>query len=594
MFIYGNPVPPDEFVGRRRELQRIASRIAHHGQSSAIVGEHRTGKTSLLDYLASAAGKEYVQALTASELSFVHLDAHAFPSELSSAEFWRLALGSALAPTGTATDLRLSELDNGAVEAWLMRVKLAGRRIVVIIDEFDALVHSGTADPTRFFGGLRSLTTRSGGALALVLASRSSMRDLDERAQSYGYTGSPYFNFVSEVTLGPLADHEVEAILGRAGTFFTHVDCQWLHALSGGFPYLVQAAAAALWAAYQEHSGMETRRIEAYRGLRKETDRTLWDIWRAWPSGIRHVFAAVALEHLHSLSCASPNPPGFLDRALVDSEVFAPELEQLQEQGYIRDDSATLSGKCIRPLIFLTWFSASFRAAAASEAAWEDWLRKQGIGGPLQSRRSGWLLGARQVLSRVLPTFYWDDVHKGWASLAVSVSAAPPESSPPEGEAPGAPIVFVSYSYDSEAHRQWVRKLAEHLCQKGVDVILDQWDARLGEDLGAFMEQSIRRAQRVLLICSTNYVARANAGLGGVGYEKLIVTKEVVQNTATRKFIPLIRGNMEKTTPDFIGARFFIDFDDEESFGAKLDELVDEFYDRRARPKVGRDVARRE
>ena len=38
------------------------------------------------------------------------------------------------------------------------------------------------------------------------------------------------------------------------------------------------------------------------------------------------------------------------------------------------------------------------------------------------------------------------------------------------------PVVFVSYSHDSEAHKAWVLKLATDLRSNGVDAILDVWD----------------------------------------------------------------------------------------------------------------------
>jgi len=50
-FFYGDPIPPKLFVGRDRELRRIINRIIT-GQSTAIIGEPRSGKTSLLLYLA--------------------------------------------------------------------------------------------------------------------------------------------------------------------------------------------------------------------------------------------------------------------------------------------------------------------------------------------------------------------------------------------------------------------------------------------------------------------------------------------------------------------------------------------------------------
>lgn len=46
------------------------------------------------------------------------------------------------------------------------------------------------------------------------------------------------------------------------------------------------------------------------------------------------------------------------------------------------------------------------------------------------------------------------------------------------------PRLFISYSHDNEAHKEWVLTLATHLRQHmGVDVILDEWDLRIGGDL---------------------------------------------------------------------------------------------------------------
>jgi len=41
------------------------------------------------------------------------------------------------------------------------------------------------------------------------------------------------------------------------------------------------------------------------------------------------------------------------------------------------------------------------------------------------------------------------------------------------------PKLFVSYSHDSQPHKDWVLQLATRLVKNGVDVILDQWDLKL-------------------------------------------------------------------------------------------------------------------
>src|SRR5205823_12453487 len=106
-----------------------------------------------------------------------------------------------------------------------------------------------------------------------------------------------------------------------------------------------------------------------------------------------------------------------------------------------------------------------------------------------------------------------------------------------------APIVFISYSHDSEDHKRWVRQLATDLRSNGIDVILDQWDLALGQDVAAFMQRGVVVSHRVLIVCSDDYVRKADTGSGGVGYERLIITSEVIGNIDTKKFIPIIRGN---------------------------------------------------
>ena len=137
------------------------------------------------------------------------------------------------------------------------------------------------------------------------------------------------------------------------------------------------------------------------------------------------------------------------------------------------------------------------------------------------------------------------------------------------------PKVFISYSHDSPEHKRWVSELAVQLRRNGVDAILDQWDLRLGDDITRFMERGIVDADRILIVCTDNYVSKANTGEGGVGYERMIITKEIVENQGNNKFIPIIRQTeWEDKTPEFLKERAYIDFTDDNQFNAKFEELL--------------------
>ena len=61
------------------------------------------------------------------------------------------------------------------------------------------------------------------------------------------------------------------------------------------------------------------------------------------------------------------------------------------------------------------------------------------------------------------------------------------------------PKVFISYSHDSQLHKDWILGLATRLVKNGVEVILDQWDIALGGDLPRFMESGLTAADLSLI-----------------------------------------------------------------------------------------------
>lgn len=150
------------------------------------------------------------------------------------------------------------------------------------------------------------------------------------------------------------------------------------------------------------------------------------------------------------------------------------------------------------------------------------------------------------------------------------------------------PKVFISYSHDSELHKEWVREFAADLRNKGIDVILDQWDLRPGAHIVEFMRRGIASSDRVILICSDSYVEKADGQQGGVGYEGLIITAELVEQIATRKFIPIIRNSETKSIPGYLGKRFYLDFTNDEDYDSQLDALVKDILEvEPEKPPVG-------
>lgn len=141
------------------------------------------------------------------------------------------------------------------------------------------------------------------------------------------------------------------------------------------------------------------------------------------------------------------------------------------------------------------------------------------------------------------------------------------------------PRVFISYSHDSAEHKKWVLDFATTLRNRGVDAILDQWDSKPGDDLPQFMEQNLAAADYAIMVCTSRYVRKANAGEGGVGYEKMIMTAASLAKISANKVIPIIREKGDPPTPTFLATKLYIDFTKDSETEFALDDLLRHLLD---------------
>ena len=123
------------------------------------------------------------------------------------------------------------------------------------------------------------------------------------------------------------------------------------------------------------------------------------------------------------------------------------------------------------------------------------------------------------------------------------------------------PTAFISYSWDSESHKEWVRTLAEKLRGQGVRVILDQWELGVGGDRTHFMESNIVASEFVIIVCTPTYATKGNRRDGGVGYEAMIITSQLAQRITQNKFIPVLRsGNFDDSAvPIWLQSKIGVD-----------------------------------
>lgn len=148
---------------------------------------------------------------------------------------------------------------------------------------------------------------------------------------------------------------------------------------------------------------------------------------------------------------------------------------------------------------------------------------------------------------------------------------------------------FVSYSWDNNEHKDWVREWAARLRGDGIDVTLDQWHLVPGDQLPRFMEQAVRESDYVLIVCTHKYKERSNNRRGGVGYEGDIMTAEVMSTGNQRKFIPILRQHSWiDCAPSWLSGKYYIDFSTSPYSQDSYDDLLTTLLGTRVKaPPIG-------
>ncbi len=112
------------------------------------------------------------------------------------------------------------------------------------------------------------------------------------------------------------------------------------------------------------------------------------------------------------------------------------------------------------------------------------------------------------------------------------------------GESP--PRVFISYSWDSDAHKERVFELAERLRDQGIDAQLDQYEVAPPESWPNWMWNQVEDADFVLVVCTETYHRRFRGKEGpgrgqGATWEGTILTQSLYDaGSLNTRFVPIV------------------------------------------------------
>jgi hypothetical protein len=156
----------------------------------------------------------------------------------------------------------------------------------------------------------------------------------------------------------------------------------------------------------------------------------------------------------------------------------------------------------------------------------------------------------------------------------------------------GRPVVFISYAWDNDQHKEWVLTLATDLIEQyGVVVLLDQFELSVGKSLTHFMSKSVMAADKVVIIGSPIYRQRAEDTMGGVGYENSLISQGLYELQANNdKYLPVLRlGKKTESFPGYINTLIYHPMQDDGRYQTDLQTLARLIYNKPAivKPALG-------
>lgn len=230
---YGRSIrEPEWFFGREEQLQTILDRLSKQ-EATSIVGERRSGKTSLLfqlmnrdvrrKYLSQADDSMYVYVTP--ELGVCDPSGFFYEVLRALSEQDRTSIQPA---EGNASELQMRDCV----------AHLAPRKLVLLLDEFDAMVKAGSF-PSSFFGFLRGLAQSYD--VGYITATRENLFECCPEE----VLASPFPNIFSPVSMRSFEqtefDYFIEETCRRSGVSLQK-HAESIFALAGRYPFFVQMA----------------------------------------------------------------------------------------------------------------------------------------------------------------------------------------------------------------------------------------------------------------------------------------------------------------------------------------------------------------
>lgn len=152
----------------------------------------------------------------------------------------------------------------------------------------------------------------------------------------------------------------------------------------------------------------------------------------------------------------------------------------------------------------------------------------------------------------------------------------------------GNPRVFISYTGENPENRKWVKKLVCKLRENGVNARVDIYHLKPGNDLPQWMTNELIMADKVLLICDKFYAKKADSRNGGVGWETMIIQRDMMLHAQSNKYICIIREeNFDYGIPLYAQTKFSLQWTGTEILEENFRKLLYYLFEIDVEPELG-------
>ncbi|MCM1064360.1 MAG: TIR domain-containing protein [Eubacterium sp.] len=136
------------------------------------------------------------------------------------------------------------------------------------------------------------------------------------------------------------------------------------------------------------------------------------------------------------------------------------------------------------------------------------------------------------------------------------------------------PYIYISYSWDSDEHKEKVKNFVKALRLDNINVTYDE-DLPFRERLPHYMEKAIIDSDIVLFICTPNYKYCADNRVSVVGTENQIITSELYETYNKNQFIPILfSGTWETSLPTWAKGKLGADLSTQELYKTNYQKLI--------------------